>query len=104
MSLQEPKGLVTYLHGIRVQFDEWATSCPVELPALAAELALVYGTDKVAGYYQPMIHVLEANEDGHARIGVATARTYVAPIQTAQVAEAIRVMRSETLWIPSVAP
>lgn len=98
-------GAVT-LHGIAIVTDPDATCVPTLLPTLAYELARVYGTERVAGYYTPTIYVLAPGDDlrgapAQCRVGICTALRYVAPI--ADVAEAIRLLRTQTPWIPSVA-
>lgn len=95
------------LHGIPVTFDPDAIAAPVNLPTLAAEVARTYGATRRDGFYQPAIYVLPPGPDlygGHAlaRVGVCTALRYVAPI--VDTGEAIRLLRTQSPWIPSVAP
>jgi hypothetical protein len=99
--------VVAYLNGIRVVFDPEAIACPSNLPTLASELARTYGTERVAGYYLPMLHVLAPGPDLNgepaiARVGVTTALRYVSPI--ADITEAIRLLRTQDAWLPPVAP
>lgn len=95
------------LHGIPVLFDPEAEAVPANLPTLAEELARVYGSTQVEGYFQPSLRVLAPGPDlygkpAQARVGVLTSLRYVAPIT--DTAEAIRMLRTQSPWIPPVAP
>lgn len=95
------------LHGIPVTFDPEAEAVHSNLPTLAEELARVYGSTQVEGYHRPSLRVLAPGPDlygepAQARVGVTTSLRYVGPIT--DTTEAIRMLRTQSPWIPPVAP